>query len=110
MPVVEAIDQERALLQQQIDKTTIKQFVGIFGAISGLVLLVVVVIKRNQHALKKSSKMHQEFASSLLDMLGPDVEKNYKLDVAVNIVEINCLRETVRGIGSLLNTGRMSGP
>ena len=75
MPVVEAIDQERALLQQQIDKTTIKKFVGIFGAISGLVLLVVVVIKRNQHALKKSSKMHQEFASSLLDMLGPDVEK-----------------------------------
>ena len=81
MPVVEAIAQERALLQQQINKTAIKQFVGIFGAISGLVLLVIVVIKRNQLALKKSSDMHQEFASSLMDMLGPldmlapDVEK-----------------------------------
>ncbi|MDC0434944.1 hypothetical protein OAM69_04815 [bacterium] len=75
MPVVETIDQERALLQQQINKTAIKQSIGIFGAVSGLVLLVVVVIKRNQNALKKSSKMHQEFASSLLDMLGPDVEK-----------------------------------
>ena len=53
MPVVETIIQERALLQKQIQQTTIKRFVGIFGAILALVLLLIVIIKRNQSELKR---------------------------------------------------------
>ena len=75
MPVVEAINQERDLLQQEIKKTSLKQFVGLSGAIAGLVLLAIVVIRRNQHAMKKSSKLHEDFATNLMDMLGPDIEK-----------------------------------
>ena len=75
MPVVETITSERALLQQQMKQTTIKQFVGIFGAILGLVMLVVVVIKRHQYALKKTAEEHKEFATGLMDMLGPHAEK-----------------------------------
>ena len=75
MPVVEAISQERALLQQQIRQTTIKQFIGIFGAIFALLALFIVVIKHHQNALKKTSEQHKEFATNLMDMLGPNIEK-----------------------------------
>lgn len=71
MPILDAIIQERALLEQQIRKTSIKQYIGIFGALLGLVLLVIVVIKRHEYALKKISDQHKEFATSLMDMLGP---------------------------------------
>lgn len=75
MPVVEAILQERELLQQRIRKTTIKKFAGIIGTIFSLVLLFVVVIKRNEHALKKISDQHKDFATSLMDMLGPHAKE-----------------------------------
>lgn len=74
MPVVDAITQERALLEHQIKRTTIKQFVGIFGSILALVLLSFVVIKRHQYVLKKNSELHTEFVSNLMDMLGPNAE------------------------------------
>ena len=75
MPVSEAIFQERTLLQDQVEKTAIKKYTGIFGAILALIMLGTVVIKRNQSELKKTADMqelHKEFADSLLDMLGPN--------------------------------------
>lgn len=75
MPVVEAIVQERAPLQQRIKQSSIKQFAGIFGTILSLVLLFIVVIKRHESALKKTSDQHKEFATSLLDMLDSHAEK-----------------------------------
>ncbi len=75
MPVIEAIVQERALLQRQIRRTDIKRFVGIFGSVSGLVLLFIVVIKRHEYALKETSEQHKEFATSLMNMLGPHAGK-----------------------------------
>lgn len=75
MPVIDTIVQDRVLLQQQIKQTNIKQFAGIFGAILGLVLLFIVVIKRYQYVLEKTSKQHEEFATNLMDMLGPQAER-----------------------------------
>ena len=77
MPISEAIIQERTLLQDQVEKTAIKKYTGIFGAILALIMLGTVVIKRNQSELKKTADMqelHKEFADNLLDMLGPNVE------------------------------------
>ena len=71
MPVTEAIAGERVLLQQQIRTTAIKRFIGIFGTILALGLLLVVVVRRHQQALIKTSELHKEFATSVLDMLGP---------------------------------------
>jgi len=75
MPVIESIIQERALLQQQVEQTTIKRFIGLFGAILALVSLFVVVIKRNQHVLEENSEQHKEFAKNVMDMLGTHADK-----------------------------------
>lgn len=75
MPVIETISQEQSLLQQQIRTTNIKQFAGIVGTILSLLSLFFVVIKRHVNELKKTSSQHQEFATSLMDMLGPDIKK-----------------------------------
>ena len=83
MPVVEAIAQERSLLQKQIRKTAIKKFVGIFGTVSSLLFLFIVVIKRHESALKETSEQHKEFATSLIDMFdshSENVQTTFTLD------------------------------
>jgi len=71
MPITEAIVQERALLQQQMQLITIKRLIGIVGTILALVSLCGVVINRHQNELKRKSKQHEEFAKNIMDMLGP---------------------------------------
>ncbi len=83
MPVVEAIVQERSLLQKQIRKTAIKKFAGIFGTVLSLLLLFIVVIKRHESALKETSEQHKEFATSLIDMFdshSENVQTTFTLD------------------------------
>jgi len=70
MPVTEAVSKERALVQQQKKFITIKQFIGIFGAILALVALSVVVITRHQKELTQNSDKHEAFAKDIMDMLG----------------------------------------
>ena len=75
MPVIDAIVQERAPLQKQLKQTTIKKYTGVFGTFLSLLLLFIVVIKRHEFALKKTSDEHKEFATSLMDMLDSHAEK-----------------------------------
>ena len=60
---------------QQLKQTAFKKNSGIFGAILSLLLLFVVIIKRQEFALKKTPNEHKEFATSLMDMLDSHAER-----------------------------------
>lgn len=67
--LIEAIIQERTELEQQIQQTTVKRYVGMLGALLAIFFLLFVIVKRNLNALKKTANMHEEFASNVLERL-----------------------------------------